>query len=103
MGEYLAGGLIIVLGLGQNGTPLKSFTGTGMHGGKIIVRTKRLPESLPPQVSAVKAGGDDMREAAKYLIEFSRLFGISAGSEKKDFFVLKPDAKNPYKKLYTTN
>ena len=39
LGEYLAGGLIAVLGIGANGAyPCRFFCGTGMHGGKIILR-----------------------------------------------------------------
>ena len=34
-----AGGLILVLGIGQNGAyPVNNFCGTGMHGGKIVLR-----------------------------------------------------------------
>ena len=103
LGEYLAGGLIIVLGIGLEGIPLKNFTGTGMHGGKIIVRTKRLPESLPLQVSSTPAEDEDIQEVEPYILEFSSLFGIAVELKKEDFFVLKPNAKNPYKKLYTAN
>ena len=39
LGEYLAGGLIVVLGIGLDGQyPAGFFCGTGMHGGKIILR-----------------------------------------------------------------
>ncbi|MCL2062314.1 MAG: glutamate synthase [Firmicutes bacterium] len=103
LGEYMAGGLIIVLGLGATKLPLKNFTGTGMHGGKMIVRTKQLPEGLPPQVSAAKASMADLQEILPYLTQFSALFTISLTPKKEDFFVLKPNAKNPYTKLYTEN
>ena len=40
LGEYQAGGTIIVLGLGceKGKAPVGGFCGTGMHGGKIFVR-----------------------------------------------------------------
>ncbi|MCX4265461.1 MAG: glutamate synthase, partial [Firmicutes bacterium] len=50
LGEYQAGGVIVVLGIGQSGQlPVGYFTGTGMHGGKIFLRTDFEPEGLPPQ------------------------------------------------------
>ena len=51
LGEYLAGGLILVLGIGQNGAyPVNNFCGTGMHGGKIVLRCDKAPTDLPRQL-----------------------------------------------------
>ena len=51
LGEYQAGGVIVVLGIGQGGQlPVGYFTGTGMHGGKILLRSDFEPEGLPPQL-----------------------------------------------------
>jgi glutamate synthase domain-containing protein 3 len=54
LGEYLAGGLIIVLDLDENDDeePVGNFAGTGMHGGKIYIRCKNQLPRLPEQVSA---------------------------------------------------
>jgi len=105
LGEYLAGGLIIVLGIGaENEQPVGNFTGTGMHGGKIFIRTSKELIALPAQVAAERASKDDLKEIEAPLKEFAELFGMNASSILKDqFFVLRPNAKNPYKQLYTAN
>ena len=42
LGEYQAGGIIIVLGIGsEDRQPVGNFCGTGMHGGRIYLRTRR--------------------------------------------------------------
>jgi len=108
LGEYLAGGLIIVLGIGgeneQQSAPVGNFTGTGMHGGKIFIRTQKELAALPSQVAVEVAGKDDLQEIEPIVKEFADLFGMDAAALLKDqFFVLKPNAKNPYKQLYTAN
>ena len=104
LGEYLAGGLIVVLGIGCEDIPVGDFTGTGMHGGKIFIRTNGELTSLPGQVATKIAGEDDLREIAAYIHEFAGCFGMDGESLMKDrYYVLKPNAKNPYKQLYTEN
>jgi len=104
LGEYLAGGLIVVLGIGSTAVPVGYFTGTGMHGGKIFIRTDKELDSLPAQVIAETATHADLLEIEPYVHEFADYFGIDAGKLLKDrFHVLKPNAKNPYKQLYTAN
>jgi glutamate synthase domain-containing protein 3 len=105
LGEYLAGGLIAVLGIGsEDVVPVGNFTGTGMHGGKIFIRTGKEPENLPAQVIMDVASGEDLREIEPYVSEFAKHFKKDAKALLKDkFYVLKPNAKNPYKQLYTAN
>ena len=104
LGEYLAGGLIIVLGIDSAEVPIGNFTGTGMHGGNIYIRTRKKPENLPAQVSVKAASEEDMRKIEPYISEFVSHFGMDINSLMQDkFYVLKPNAKNPYKQLYTAN
>ena len=105
LGEYLAGGIIVVLGIGAEGEqPVGNFTGTGMHGGKIFIRTTKDLIALPAQVAADVADKDDLQEIESIVKEFAGYFGLDSESLLKDqFFVLKPNAKNPYKQLYTAN
>jgi len=104
LGEYLAGGLIVVLGIDSKDIPLGNFTGTGMHGGKIFIRTDKEPASLPAQVAAEIAGNGDLQEIAPYISEFAGYFGLDAGRLINDrYYVLRPNAKNPYKQLYVAN
>ncbi|MHA1608142.1 MAG: hypothetical protein ACTSWP_11555 [Candidatus Freyarchaeota archaeon] len=40
LGEYMAGGVIVVLNLNDEESPVGFYTGTGMHGGAIYIRGK---------------------------------------------------------------
>lgn len=105
LGEYQAGGIIIVLGLHTDQkTPVGHFCGTGMHGGKIIIRCEELPKDLPKQVVAEEATEKDMEEIRAHLEEFCKIFGESIEYVYgQTFYVLTPNTKNPYKQLYTRN
>jgi glutamate synthase domain-containing protein 3 len=104
LGEYLAGGLIVVLGIDSKDAPVGNFTGTGMHGGSIFIRTKEKLTKLPAQVIDSIATEEDLEAIAPYVSEFASYFGGNAEELMKDrFYLLKPNAKNPYKQLYTTN
>ena len=105
LGEYQAGGTIIVLGLGcDQEIPVGGMCGTGMHGGRMFIRCERLPDDLPEQIVAERANEEDMASIDNDLDEFCHEFGtdkkeICAGN----FYVLRPNSKNPYKALYTYN
>lgn len=104
LGEYQAGGYIIVLGLYGEENVTGYFCGTGMHGGKIYLRTKNLPKDLPPQVKAAKATEADKKEIEKYVAEFCAYFGKKEEEIlSSDFYVLTPNSANPYKTLYVQN
>ena len=105
LGEYQAGGRIVVLGLNTKGrAPVDAFCATGMHGGVIYLRSDVLPDDLPPQVVAHRAGAEDLADIEKYVLPFCAHFGLDA-KEVMDhnFFCLKPNTNNPYKQLYTQN
>jgi glutamate synthase domain-containing protein 3 len=104
LGEYLAGGVIVVLGIDSVEAPVYYFTGTGMHGGKIFIRTTKDLLSLPAQVALSNASAEDLNEIKPYLSEFAGYFGMNTDSLMKDnFYLLKPNARNPYRQLYTAN
>lgn len=101
LGEYLAGGLIIVLGLGCDTAPLGNFTGTGMHGGEIWIRTAAPLPPLPAQVCAEELSPDAI---APYLETYAAQFNVSLEELLSvPFYRLSPNAKNPYHRLYTIN
>ncbi len=105
LGEYQAGGLIIVLGLGCEGhVPVGNFCGTGMHGGKIVLRTEELPPDLPEQVEASVATKEELEEILPYLESYCEKFGADLKSlTESTFYILKANSKNPYKQLYVQN
>lgn len=102
LGEYQAGGRIIVLGLNSSQTcPIGHFCGTGMHGGKIFIRCNQLPSSLPKQVKSKPAGKQDLLEIEKDIEEFCTEFGYQKETLlEHPFYVLTPNTSNPYQQLY---
>ncbi len=105
LGEYQAGGRIIVLGLNGNGTaPVGYFCGTGQHGGKIFLRCQKPPKDLVPQICCEEAKKADLREIKKDITDFCKEFGYNPEEIlSSKFYVLTPNSKSPYKKLYAQN
>ncbi len=104
LGEYLAGGNIIILGLYSDNYPVSDFCGTGMHGGKIYIRSDIPPRDLPKQVVCDKLEIDDLGDIEKYIDKYCELFNKSKEDVlSKSFYLLTANSKNPYKQLYVHN
>ncbi len=105
LGEYQAGGRIIILGMGsEHECPVGGFCGTGMHGGAIYIRTDFVPRGLPAQVKCDDATAEDKEAIRTDLEEFADNFGGSADELlRAHFFKLVPNTANPYKQLYVNN
>ena len=104
LGEYQAGGILIVLGIGAEGIPVGSFCGTGMHGGVIYLRSEQVPSDLPSQVMSTNATEEDKAQIEAYVQEFCSYFGYDKDEIlKSNFIKLTANTKNPYKQLYTHN
>ena len=105
LGEYQAGGVIIVLGLTDGSRPIVSnFPCTGMHGGWLYIRSDCKKILLPKQVIARPASRKDMNMVRDYLHTFCELFGGDCGELlRQPFTVITPNSSNPYKQLYVTN
>ena len=103
LGEYQAGGTIIVLGDRLNGKPVVgNFCGTGMHGGEIWLRTDELTAALPEQVKSERVTLSD--EAASLIREWCARFGREEKSYLSAvYYRLTPNADNPYRQMYTPN
>ena len=102
-GEYMAGGVMVLLGLTLNkGEPHKArFIGTGMHGGVIYLRGSVEEHQLGKEVGAADLEDDD-RQLLKQLVgEFTGHFGYDADDiMQKDFVKLFPRWLRPYGRLY---
>lgn len=105
LGEYQAGGLIIVLGLQKDKKPtVGNFPCTGMHGGKMIIRGDTASILFPPQVTAKKADESDLAQVRPYIERFCLLFDFDIKEMlSAPFTVITPDSKNPYKQMYVAN
>ena len=102
LGEYQAGGTIIVLGLHSSGSaPVNNFCGMGMHGGKIYLRTDVLPGDLSQRLMSREADDKDMEEILPALKRFCDEFGESLEKTlRHSFYVIVPNSSNPYRQLY---
>lgn len=106
LGEYQAGGYVVVLGLNTTGrAPVGRFCAAGMHGGKIFLRTEaELPFDLPSQVSAHRADAKELEEIRPFVEKYAHAFGRNTAEILRGTFqVLIPNTANPYKSLYVTN
>ena len=105
LGEYQAGGVIVVLGLHADGKKIvHNFPCTGMHGGKLFLRGKCDDIEFPSQVTAKPAGSADLAEIQEYVAEFCKEFDCSSQEiMNSPFTVVTPDSKNPYKQMYVAN
>ena len=105
LGEYQAGGIIIVLGINSDGRRIVgNFPCTGMHGGKMILRSDCANIAFPNQVTAKPATDEDIADIKKYIKEYCRLFGFDEHEIlNSEFTIVTPDSKNPYKQLYVAN
>lgn len=105
LGEYQAGGIIIVLGLTDDDKDIvQNFPCTGMHGGRMYLRSVCEGIHFPHQVTASPATAEDIEDIRGYIGEFCEIFGYEAEEIlSADFTVITPDSRNPYKQMYVAN
>jgi glutamate synthase domain-containing protein 3 len=103
LGEYMAGGVLIVLGLNleENEPHRANFIGTGMHGGVIYIRGKVEDHQLGKEVSQLGINDDDRGVLGKYVGKFANYFGYNAEDIlSAEFTKLLPLSHRPYGRLY---
>lgn len=101
LGEYLAGGTIVVLGIGEDERVVNFFPCTGMHGGKVFIKNKIKDVVFPEYLNIKKVDSDDLKELSGYIDEYCQEFSID--KEKlleEEYLVITPSTSNPYKQLY---
>lgn len=105
LGEYQAGGIIIVLGLDGEDRPIAgNFCGTGMHGGQIYLRSEKLPPLLPKQVKAERLERVADEEILSLIEEYCKEYKLNKNEVLNHvFYKLTPDSENQYKQMYTNN
>ncbi len=101
-GEYMAGGVALVLGLNMVAGQkcVARFVGTGMHGGVIYTRGDIF--KLAEGCKIARAGKRDMRIIDGLVQEFCSYFSNNP-TELKDrqFYKITPLSRRPYEKLYS--
>ena len=105
LGEYQAGGVIVVLNLYQ---PQEKCVGffpcTGMHGGKMYLRSTCENVVFPQQVTVRPAADEDLEELSACIKEYCCVFGLDMEEVlSSPFTVVTPDSSNPYRQMYVAN
>ncbi|MFC1905356.1 hypothetical protein ACFLXL_00925 [Chloroflexota bacterium] len=103
LGEYMAGGMIILLGLdlkeGENHRA--NYIGTGMHGGVIYLRGSVKDYQLGKEVGVSEINDEDYLSLEKSVKDFAELFAYdSMEILKRRFIKLFPLYLRPYGRLY---
>ncbi len=101
LGEYMAGGIMVVLGLtlGPNPVHQARFVGTGMHGGVIYIRGK--VSNIGREVEEGPLGEKDFERLEAAIKVFCRHFEVPPETILSSKFTkLVPLSKRPYGKLY---
>ncbi len=103
LGEYMAGGLLIVLGshLAEDQSHPSRFVGTGMHGGAIYMRGRVNTHFLGKEVGIVEMSPEDTWLVRQHVEAYARCFDVDAESLlERAFTKLVPLTKRPYGQLY---
>lgn len=102
-GEYMAGGILILLGLYDgDGSTVGNYLGTGMHGGAIYIRGNINKHFLGKEVGIRQLDEDDEKVLKRYVGEFCREFAFNMDDiMNKQFIKLIPVSHRPYGRLYT--
>jgi glutamate synthase domain-containing protein 3 len=105
LGEYMAGGVMVLLGLTCNGKEQLTgdYVGTGMHGGVIYVRGDIDDHYLGREVVKSELDAKDISTLGKLVGEYCTHFGGDFDDiMRKPFIKLTPRSLRPYGNLYTS-
>ncbi len=102
LGEYMAGGVLVVLGLDHGDvSPVGEYVGTGMHGGVIYIRGKIEDYQVGREVGIDNLTDADWEIVSELIDEFMAEMNVPTGAMGRDEFVkLSPKSSRPYGTLY---
>lgn len=105
LGEYMAGGLIILLGRhARQEQIVGSYLATGIHGGAIYVRGEVPAQCMTRAVVSEACTSEDMKRIGAYVRNYCKFFGADYDEIMKDSFTkLRAISSRPFKSMYTNN
>jgi glutamate synthase domain-containing protein 3 len=102
LGEYMAGGLLIVLGLNGIIPIAERGVGSGIHGGEIYVRGNVDQKYLGVGAKQAPASEDQKKLIAPVVEDFARSFGLDPSALlASDFTRIGPASARPFASKYT--
>lgn len=103
LGEYMAGGVLVVLGLtlAPGERHITTYIGTGMHGGEIYIRGTLEPYQLGKETGCAPLNEHDEALLQQLVGEYAAHFGYDARAIlDRPFTKLVPLSSRPYGRLY---
>ncbi len=103
-GEYMAGGLLVLLGMlsSADGPVVGGHVGAGMHGGEIFIRGEVDDWCCGSEVSKNLATDAEKAGLRPALADYCRTFGLSLDEVlSAPFTRIAPTGSRPYARLYT--
>jgi len=103
-GEYMAGGLLVLLGMhsAADGPIVGGHVGAGMHGGEIFIRGAVDAWCCGTEVSVSPATDAEKAGLRPVLADYCRTFGTSLDEVlSAPFTRIAPTGSRPYARLYT--
>jgi glutamate synthase domain-containing protein 3 len=102
LGEYMAGGLLIVLGLSGIPPISERGVGSGIHGGEIIVRGNVDDICLGVGAKQQPVTEEEMKVFLPIIEDFAKAFGIDATALRTDNYTrIIPSSARPFANKYT--
>ena len=81
-----------------------NFPGMGMHGGKMILGGDTSAIRFPDRVTTRPMSDEDAREIGPFVSRFCESFGYDEKDiMNRQYTVVVPDTKNPYRQMYVAN
>lgn len=100
LGEYMAGGTLVVLRLGDE--EVGDYLATGMHGGVIYMRGSIDESLLGEEAECSVVDAAEVERLRECVAEFCQRFGMGADEVMdKEFVKIIPQSSRPYEGLYT--
>lgn len=102
LGEYMAGGTVLVLARHGGPAVAERGLGSGIHGGEIVLRGGIDPQYLGVGAKEVPLSDDDWVRVLSLIREFAQAFGIDpAPLEKRDEYTrIVPASARPFANKY---
>jgi glutamate synthase domain-containing protein 3 len=103
-GEYMAGGLLVLLGMDSQleGPLVGGYVGTGMHGGEIYLRGEVESWQVGKECGIFTASDEEMEALRPLLTEYCDAVGFDLEQVMAEKFTrLVPISHRPYGRMYT--
>lgn len=102
LGEYMAGGLLIVLGLNSITPVSERGIGSGIHGGEIIIRGRVDEKNLGVGAKQQPITYKEREAILPIIMDFAQVFGIDSGCFRTDAYTrIIPASARPFANKYT--